>query len=112
MFHHRKGFVGMEPTVGALPASIKGAQEGRLFLFGDAGGGNVRVQELFGIMVSRNFVALFALLVQPKPESFSLRIVVFDIHTDNRADSCEAEQHHADQCAVSKADERIGVDGF
>src|SRR5258708_2889142 len=60
--------------------------------------------------MSRNLVALAALLMEAQPESLAVLVVVFNFHMDCRANAREGVAHQPDQGAVPNSDDRAGVD--
>ena len=61
----------------------------------------IGVEILFQLVVHRHLVELSALLVQPDPPAFSLRVVIFDVHRHQRPDPGEGVDHEADDGAVA-----------
>jgi hypothetical protein len=72
------------------------AEEGPLGVAGDAGSGDVFVEEHFQLVMHRHLVLFAALFVQPHPGSFALGVIIFDPHSDDGADAGEGISHHTD----------------
>ncbi len=76
-----------------------------------ARGLEVGVYVRLGVVVCRDFVALAAFFVQPKPPALPLGVVILDAHRDGGADAREAENHEADERAIAEANDGRHVDG-
>lgn len=87
-----------------------GTKERPLEFVADAGGGDVRIEIRLGVVMRGNFVMFAAFFVEAKPPAFSVLPVVADVHSDDGADSGEAENHHADERAVTESDDCGRVD--
>jgi hypothetical protein len=67
-------------------------------------GGDLFVQVVFQIVVTRNLVLLAAFLVQPHPAARPLDEVVTHLHLQHGAHPCEGVDHHADEGAIAQSD--------
>ena len=94
--HHSKHVNSVHSVLRELTSAVDRAKKRAVQLFADIGGLDVRIEIRFGIMVSRHVVVFSPFFMEAKPHSPSLREVVFDIHSNDRRDSGEAVNHHAD----------------
>jgi hypothetical protein len=60
--------------------------------------------------MSRKVVALAAFFVKAKPSTIFLLKEILDVHRDNGTDSGKAEQHDADDCAITESFDRRYID--
>jgi hypothetical protein len=88
------------------------AEQGTLFVVGDAGGTEVFIEEGFELVVRRHFVALAAFLVKADPPALPVGKIILDPHRHHGADAGEGVGHDPDQGAVAQADEGRGVDAL
>lgn len=92
-------------------AAASGTKQGSLGIIFQSGRFDVGVQVFLGLMVAGDLVKLPALLVEPQPSAFALRVVVLDEHADHGGYSGEAVEHRRDERAVSQADDGVCRDG-
>ena len=71
---------------------------------GDAGGGDVFIEVLFQIVVTRNLVLLAAFFVQAHPAAAPLHEVVTHFHLEHGVDPREGVDHHADEGAIAQSE--------
>ena len=110
-FDHVQCVAAVQGLLGNLSLLVKAAEERSVLFVGDAGGVQVGVHVLLGVVVDGDVVMLAAFFVEAKPAAFALLVVVLHLHGDDGRDAGERVNHDADEGPVAEADDRAGVDG-
>jgi len=91
--------LGRQPTQNRLLNLLQGlSPNGKVRMVHDA------LEPSLGVMVRGNLVELSAFLVQPKPRTLAVLVVILNSHSNGGADASKTVNHHANQRTVAKAD--------
>lgn len=102
----------MHRSRGKQKLSIDRTEEGTFSFFPDTSRFDVGIEVGFCIVVSEHLIILSSFFHEAELPALSGLEIVFNFHRDGSSNSREAIDHHADECAVAKADDRIRFDGI